>query len=102
MEINVKGTVYVKRHYQNPKEEIENEIRKIIDDVHSDRNFGDPLRFRNVFTAIEALDCVSYVYNLSLMPDDKNLAQCEDSDIFPGADVLCVAGEILIETVAGD
>ena len=102
VEINVKGTVYVKRHYQNPKEVIENEIRKIIDDVHSDRNFGDPLRFRNVFTAIEALDCVSYVYNLSLMPDDKNLAQCEDSDIFPGADVLCVAGEILIETVAGD
>ncbi|MCR5032418.1 MAG: baseplate J/gp47 family protein [Lachnospiraceae bacterium] len=102
VEIHVRGTVYVKRHYEHPAEEIVQEIRRRIDDVHSSRNFGEPLRFREIFAAIEALDCVSYVYDLSLMPDDRNLAQYRDSDVYPEADVLCLAGEISIETVAGE
>ncbi len=102
VEIHVRGTVYVKRHYSDPKTAIVGEIRKIIDDVHSERGFGEPLRFRQVFAAIEALDCVSYVYELSIMPDERNLAQYRDSDIYPEPDVLCLVGDIQIETVMGD
>ncbi len=102
VEIHVRGTVYVKRHYADPKSVIVNEIKKLIDDVHSERSFGDPLRFRQIFSAIEALECVSYVYELSIMPDDRNLAEYRDSDIYPKADVLCLVGDIQIETVMGE
>ncbi|MCR5278212.1 MAG: baseplate J/gp47 family protein [Lachnospiraceae bacterium] len=102
VDVHVRGTVYVKRHYSDPHTTIVNEIKKIIDDVHSERGFGEPLRFRQVFAAIEALECVSYVYDLSIMPDEHSLAEYRDSDIYPEADVLCLAGDIQIETVTGD
>ena len=92
-------TVYVRQYYSDPKTEIERTIERLLDDVHSDRNFGQPLRFRDVFTAIEALECVSFVYELTITPDDRQLAAYVDSDIYPEADVLCMAGEISIETV---
>ncbi len=99
VEVHVRGTVYVRQYYSDPKTEIERTIERLLDDVHSDRNFGQPLRFRDVFTAIEALECVSFVYELTITPDDRQLAAYVDSDIYPEADVLCMAGEISIETV---
>ena len=36
------------------------------------------------------------------MPDDRNLAEYRDSDIYPKADVLCLVGDIQIETVMGE
>ncbi|MBR5420217.1 MAG: baseplate J/gp47 family protein [Lachnospiraceae bacterium] len=102
VDIHVRATVYVKRHYTDPKGDIVRLLNHILDDVHSDRSFGQVLHFRDVFSAIESLECVSFVYELSLLPDDRSLAEYRDSDIYPRADVLCRAGDILIETVASD
>ena len=102
VEVHVRGTVYVKRHFENPKEEIVRTINGLLDDVHSDRGFGEPLLFKEIYAAIEALDCVSFVYELSIMPDDHGLATMIDSDIYPEPDVLCVGGDIVIETVRGE
>ena len=102
VDIHVRGTVYVKRHYHDPASEIISLIDRMLDDVNTDRNFGEVIRFRDIFSAIEALDCVSFVYELSLIPDDRSLAELVDSDVYPRADVLCRAGEINIETVTGD
>ncbi|MCR5093429.1 MAG: hypothetical protein K6B72_05600 [Lachnospiraceae bacterium] len=98
--IHVRGTVYVKRHYDNPGEVIEKTLRDTFDYVHSERSFGEPLHFRQIFSMLEALPCVAFVYELSVMPDDSSLALVRDADIFPGPDVLCTAGEIAIETVS--
>ena len=92
----------MKRHYHDPASEIISLIDRMLDDVNTDRNFGEVIRFRDIFSAIEALDCVSFVYELSLIPDDRSLAELVDSDVYPRADVLCRAGEINIETVTGD
>ncbi|MCR5251308.1 MAG: baseplate J/gp47 family protein [Lachnospiraceae bacterium] len=102
MEVHIRGTVYVKRHFENPRKDILETIRNLVDDVHSERGFGEPLLFKQIFAAIEALECVSFVYELSVMPDDRGQASVIDSDIYPEPDVLCVAGEIAIETVRGE
>lgn len=97
--VSVKGTVYVKRHFKDCKEQIEKRIKGKIDYINSDHNFGDRLRFEDVFHAIEDLDCVEYVYDLALRSDNNKLAYMKEYDIFPRFDCLCYPGEINIEIV---
>ena len=100
--ISVKCTVYVKRHYKDCKANIDSRIRSKIDYIHSDRNFGDILMFDDIFNAIEDLDCVEYVYDLSLRSDNNKLAQLREYDICPRFDTLCYPGDIDIEVVTAD
>ena len=100
--VGVKCTVYVKRHYADPSNQILERIRAQIDYISSDRNFGDPLMFEDVFRAIEDLDCVEYVYDLSLHSENSKLAALKEYDIFPRYDVLCYPGEIQLEIVTSE
>lgn len=95
--INVKGVIYVKRHYEREQGLIEQTIREQLDYLESDRSFGDVLRFDDVFRAVEALECVEYIYDLTLYPQYANYARVKDNDIYPAADCLCYAGEIHLE-----
>ena len=97
--VNVSGTVYVKIHYENSLEEIERVIREKIDYLQTEKNFGDPLRFDEVFHAIEFLECVEYVYDLSLRPQSMAHAKMVDADIKPDANCLLFPGQLQIETV---
>ncbi len=99
MPINVSGTVYVKIHYENCLEEIERVIREKVDYLQSEKNFGDRLKFDEVFHAIEFLDCVEYVYDLSIRPQSLVHAKMIDADIAPAANCLLYPGQIQIETV---
>ena len=99
MPVNVTATVYVKLHYENTKESIKETIREKINYLSSDKNFGDILKFDEVFHAIEALDCVEYVYDLSLRPRSYAGAKVMDSDILPDKNCLLYPGDIRIETV---
>jgi hypothetical protein len=100
--VGVKCTVYVKKHYADPRSRIEKTIRAQIDYINSERGFGERLLFEDVFGAIEALECVEYVYNLSLHSENNKLATLKEYDIFPRYDVLCYPGEIQIEIVTSD
>ncbi|MCI9650815.1 MAG: hypothetical protein HFH98_02865, partial [Lachnospiraceae bacterium] len=95
--IDVQGTVYVKRQYENSLEQIEGAIRKFLDSVHSERNFGEILRFDEIFQEIESLDCVEFVYELSLYPRNSSLAKLVEADIVPEENCLCYAGSIRIQ-----
>lgn len=97
--IGVKCTVYVKRHYSDVQQQIENRIRANVDYIESDRNFGDRLTFEDVFHAIEELPCVEYVYDLSLHSENSKLAQLKEYDIYPRFDTLCYPGDIQLEIV---
>ncbi|MBO6241275.1 MAG: baseplate J/gp47 family protein [Butyrivibrio sp.] len=100
--IGVKCTVYVKRHYADTYSQVEEKIRQQIDYINSDRNFGDALLFEDVFSAIENLDCVDYVYNLSFFSENSKLATLKEYDIIPRYDVLCYPGDIQLEVVISD
>ena len=96
--IDVQGTVYVKRQYENSLEQIEEAIRKAMDSIHSERRFGEILKFDQIFQKIEALDCVEFVYELSLYPRNPALAKLVEADIVPEENCLCYAGNIRLQT----
>ena len=100
--VGVKCTVYVKRHYADPKKQIEERIMAQIDYINTAKNFGDVLRFEDVFYAIQELPCVEYVYDLSLHSENNKLALLKEYDIFPRFDTLCYPGEIQLEIVTSD
>ncbi|MBO4457644.1 MAG: baseplate J/gp47 family protein [Butyrivibrio sp.] len=100
--IGVKCTAYVKRHYASAEKQIEESIRNQIDYLKSDRNFGEKLRFEDVFSAIEELDCVDHIYNLTLHSENGKLATAKEYDIYPRYDVLCYPGDIQLEIVTSD
>ena len=95
--INVKGVIYVKRHYEREQGLIEQMIREQLDYLESERNFGDVLKFDEVFRAVENLECVEYIYDLTLHPQYPGAAKIRDNDIYPNADCLCYAGDIQLE-----
>ncbi len=98
--VNVSGSVYVKLHYEYSHDEIIDTIRHHINYLESNRNFGDRLHFDEVFHAIEMLECVEYVYDLSLRPQSLSAARIEDSDICPNVNCLLYPGQIEIETIS--
>ena len=95
--INVKGVIYVKRHYEREQGLIEQTIRDQLDYLESERNFGDVLKFVEVFRAVENLECVEYIYDLTLHPQYPGAAKIRDNDIYPNEDCLCYAGDIQLE-----
>ncbi len=100
--VGVKCTVYVKRHITDCRKQIEDRIKSSLDYINSDHNFGDKIRFEDVFHGIEELPCVEYVYDLSLYSENNSLAQLKEYDIILRQDVLCYPGEINLEIVSSD
>ncbi len=100
--VDVFATVYVKLYYENSKEQIEKVIRGKTDYVNSHENFGDVLRFDEVFHAIELLDCVDYVYDLSLRPQSPFFAKFHDGDIYPVQTCLLIPGTSPVATPTDD
>ena len=95
--INVQGMIYIKRYYENCREQIEQVIRGQIDYIHSSRNFGDVLKFNEVFRALEELECVESIYDLALRPQNAGLAKMQEEDIIPKENCLCCVGTISVE-----
>lgn len=97
--VNVTGTVYAKLHYEDSRSQVERVVRQQVDYLESERDFGERLHFDEVFHAIENLDCVEYVYDLSLQPQSIHGAGMEDADICPAWNALLYPGRIAIETI---
>lgn len=99
MPVNVQATVYVKMRYEDAAKDIEKAIREHIDYLHTEKNFGEILKFDEVFHGIEMLECVEYVYELSLRPKSLVGAKLIDADILPDNNCLLYPGEIRVETM---
>ncbi len=94
--IEVTGTIYVRRHYENCMAEIEKVISSHLDYINSDKNFGDILKFEALFNEIEELDCVDHIYELSIKPENAN-GYMSGLDIVPAENALCCTGRVSIE-----
>lgn len=95
--VNVHGTIYVKNHFENCMEQIEEVIKANLDYRDSENNFGDRLDFDRLFHRIEALDCVDYIYDLSATPLNPQYVEMSGMDILPAKNCLLYPGEIAIE-----
>jgi hypothetical protein len=96
-QVLTKGKIYVKPHYENCREQIEAVIAAEIDSMTGHGGFGGVLRFDRLFRAIETLECVSYVYDLKLMPKNQQYAKLEGADIRPAEHCLLYPGPMNLE-----
>ena len=65
--------------------------------MDTDKSSGEPLRYDEVFYALEGLDCVEYVADLALFPENPGEVRVKENDIYPPSNGLCYAGEISLE-----
>ncbi len=97
--VSVRLTVYIKRHFTDCRERIEERLKESLDYTKSDRNFGDVLKFEEVFRAVEELECVEYIYEMVLIPDNLKRARVIDTDIHPEENCLLYPRDIDLEIV---
>ena len=97
--VSVKLTVYVKRQFSNSREQIEERVRELINYIDGNKNFGDPLTFEEVFAGVESLDCVDYVFDLFMQPENLKHAMLRDGNIYPAQDCLLYPGQIMLDTI---
>ena len=95
--VDVQGTYYVKPHFENCYPVIEAVIKKELDYINNSANFGDRLNFDELFHKIEALECVDFIYDLSVISKQRRYAEQKGSDIVPASNCLLYPGTISIE-----
>ena len=93
------GTIYVKPHYENCRQQIEQVIKRELDYVHGDQNFGQVLHFDKLFHAVEALECVGYLSEFSIAAEGNTYAVSEGADIRPDQNCLLYPGNIRLEII---
>ncbi len=97
--VSVRCTAYVRRHFADCRKRIEDRLKQEIDYRTGERNFGETLKFEHVFRALEELDCVEYIYDLSMIPENRRRARIEDQNIIPAENCLLYPGGIEIEVI---
>lgn len=95
--VNISGVLYIKQRYENETGQIEKVLREKLSMERSGRNFGDPVKFDEVFHILEQLDCVEFIYELSMFPENPELGRLKENDIYPVLHCLCYAGDISFE-----
>lgn len=95
--IMVSGTIYVKPHYDGCREQIEAVVQAGIDYVHGSMGFGERLCFDRIFHEIESLDCVSYIYELGINPQNMTYVTMDGVDVIPAPNCLLYPGRIKLD-----
>ena len=72
-------------------------IRRELDYVRGEQNFGELLRFDRLFHAVEALECVAYLSEFSIAAEGSVYAASEGADIRPDENCLLYPGKIKLE-----
>ena len=94
---HVRGTIYVEPHYEGCRQQIEAVIREQLDYITTERGFGERFHFDTLFQQIESLECVKYVYDLSVSLSGQAHAVQKGLDIQPDSNCLLYPGDIVLE-----
>ena len=95
--VQIRGTIYVKPHFEGCLEQIEAVLRQELDYIHSERNFGERLNFDELFHRVEALECVDFIYDLSAVPQNSLFATMQGLDIQLADNCLLYPGDLELE-----
>ncbi len=95
--VNVTGVVYVKRHFEHCRERIEDVLRKMLDGVHSDAQFGSRIIFYEIYRQLSDMDAVDRIHELSIFPDNFRNADMSGMDIVLDSNALCYPGSFRLE-----
>lgn len=94
--VDVTGVIYVRPHYEQCREQIEALLVQLLDWERNDREFGAPLRFDELYRAVEQLSCVEYIGALCVKPRNPEHYTMQGADMIPGPQCLCCPGQILL------
>ncbi len=97
MAVFTSGTIYVKPHYEGCRTQIEEVIRRNLDYITGKQQFGQVFRFDRLFHEIESLECVSYIYELSVNPQNMTYASMDGTDIVPAENCLLYPGSMKLD-----
>lgn len=95
--VHVHAVLYIKNHFENSRELIEETLNRELDFVSGEGKFGETIYFHRIFQAIESLECVEYIYELTLTPQNLRLISRKGLDIIPAAYCLCHPGKLTLE-----
>lgn len=95
--VDVTGTVYVKSHFPNAREDIAQALRAYLDFASSDAPFGSPVLFNEAFKAVSDLPCVLSIYSLALTPRRRQDVVLRGLDIYPEPWILFYPGSVNLE-----
>ena len=95
--VTVSGTVYVRPHYENCREQIEQVLRREVDYIHGKQNFGEILRFDKLFHALELLECVGYLSDFAISAEGNSYVRTEGADIHPNENCLLYPGKMNLD-----
>ncbi len=93
----VNGAVCVKPHYEGCLERIEAVLRDVLNYVQGSAGFGERLRFEKIFHEVENLDCVAYVQELVIRPENPADVTMDGADIIPAPNCLLYPGSIRLD-----
>jgi len=100
--LEVKGTIYVNRQYENSREMIEKNLREELDYIHGIHNFGDVVQFDTIIRKLEQLPCVKQVYDLAVFPQNAALGKRVGANVVPVENCLCYPGDFNLVILTND
>ena len=95
--VNVTGVIYVKRHLERCQERIEDVLKKMLDGIHSDAQFGSRIVFYDIYRQLSCMDAVDRIHELSIFPDNFRNADISGMDIVLDHNALYYPGSFRIE-----
>ena len=96
--IHVHAIICVKKHYENCESTVEELFRRLLDGAGLEGEFGETVSFHKIYQAVEHLDCVEEIRELSLHPGLQG-GKVEGLDIRMKENALYCPGELSIEYV---
>lgn len=77
--IDIHGEITVKPYYKDAKERIEHSIKEYFE--QEEWKFGQGLVYSDLYGIIDTLDCVSYIYSLSINVNGRGAKRNSNGDI---------------------
>lgn len=95
--IDVTAVVHVRKHYENTRAELEALLQRELDYINSEHNFGEIIRFTELYRKLEMQPGVDSVYMLAMHPAPGTDAVMQGADIILGESSLCYLGSLTLE-----
>ncbi len=94
--IGISAVISIRGMAAYARRETEELLRSLLDYVNGSKNFGDGIRFNEVYQKLNALSCVEAVDALDIFPESRD-AILVGSDICVGDDCLCYPGTVRVD-----
>ncbi|MDE7323225.1 MAG: baseplate J/gp47 family protein [Lachnospiraceae bacterium] len=98
--VNVTAKVCFKKHFGSCSQKTELVLRELLDGIHSDVPFGSRIVFQELYSCLEAMDCVEEVCELTVFPDNHRHNRITGLDILLSANALYYCGSVRVESVS--